>query len=60
MYEEVQYSYVYKILGRIFFVEFCLALKQTKAGPRGSGTPVLVLPNFNRTYIITITRGVSN
>ena len=36
--EENQYSYVYKILGQFL----SKALKQTKAGPRSSGTPFLV------------------
>ena len=39
-----QYSYIqYKSLGWILSV----ALKQTKAGPRSSGTPVLVSISFN-------------
>ena len=34
--EKDQYSYIYKILGRIL----SRALKRTKAGPRSSGNPV--------------------
>ena len=37
--EENQYSYICKILGNFL----SKALKQTKAGPRSSGTPFLVI-----------------
>ena len=37
--EDNQYSYVNKILGHFL----SKALKQTKAGPRSSGTPLLVI-----------------
>ena len=42
-----QYSYVYKILGHFL----SKALKQTKAGPRSSGTRFLVFKSVFYTFI---------
>ena len=47
-----QYSYIqYKILSRIVVY---IAIKQTKAGPKSSGTPVLVLFEFDCILIYKI------
>ena len=44
---EDQHSYVYKIFSRFL----SLVLKETKAGPRSSGTPVLVYNRNNLDFL---------
>ena len=45
--DEDQHSYVYKI----FSCFLSMALKETKAGPRSSGTPVLVYNRNNLNFL---------